>query len=121
MSSFGRANLLHVDEGFLLGPSDKKDKSTGTSVFVPRIHMLDGKTTGRLIVFVYYGLMLVVLSEDTVIQSESVEALRNATVARMSKLLPSISHQFSKIISEEDSYRFIYYNDSNKAFHQTKL
>ncbi|CEM20359.1 unnamed protein product [Vitrella brassicaformis CCMP3155] len=129
-SSFGRVQLLEGNEdGFIFGPSNVPTGSGASSMFVPPIALHNG-STGQLLAFLYQGIMLVMvlhggLEGDSVdrrarlaFDPGEVPALHEAAVyspGGLKDLLPSVHEQFTRIMSQEDSYRFVYFNAANHA------
>eukprot|EP00922_Rhytidocystis_sp_ex-Travisia-forbesii_P016026 GHVS01023856.1.p1 GENE.GHVS01023856.1~~GHVS01023856.1.p1 ORF type:complete len:470 (-),score=59.50 GHVS01023856.1:41-1450(-) len=116
-SSFARANPLREPDGFLLGPSKS---GAGTNVFVPVVNLSDG-SVGYLVVLLFHRLMLVMImdkSSTDPLDSEMLNDLREKCVRMpggLKDLHDLIGEQFDRIMSDEDAYRFVYYNAANNA------
>ncbi|CRG96130.1 conserved Plasmodium protein, unknown function [Plasmodium gallinaceum] len=117
LSSFGRCNSVDEKNSFLLGI--KK-----SSVFMPII-TLKGEKKYKLVVFIYKGILLMLLIKGSTIKDEDFDTLIDVqnkctnessnNIYNLLKLNDNLSKSFKKHTNEEDTVRFFYYNNSNNS------
>lgn len=112
-SSFGRAITEEGQTNFIFGP-------VGQFAFLPTIHMADD-STGSLLAIVHEQLLLVLVLDDSderISDVSFLQLIRSAAVdgpCGLRELNNVLFPEFKKIMKQEDTYRFIYFNHANRA------
>ncbi|KAL8424548.1 hypothetical protein Efla_005654 [Eimeria flavescens] len=112
-SSFGRAITEDGPTNFIFG-------SAGQFAFLPTIHFADD-STGRLLAVVHEQLLLVLVLDEADKRISDVaflQLIRAAAVdgpCGLRELNAVLSAEFKKIMKQEDTYRFTYFNNANRA------
>ncbi|KYN98716.1 hypothetical protein PGSY75_1107200 [Plasmodium gaboni] len=122
LSSFARCNTLEEKNAYLMGI--KK-----SSVFMPVV-TLSGDKKYKLVVFIYKGILLMLLLKGSTIKDEDFDVLIdiqnkctnencNNNIYNLYKLNEHLSNQFKKFTSQDDNVKFFYYNHSNNSVKYT--
>lgn len=112
-SSFGRAIMEDGPANFIFG-------TIGQFAYLPTIHMADD-STGSLLAVVHEQLLLVLIldgSDERISDVSFLQHVRSAAVegpCGLRELNAVLSAEFKKIMRQEDTYRFIYFNHANHA------
>ncbi|OEH74969.1 hypothetical protein cyc_00465 [Cyclospora cayetanensis] len=112
-SSFGRSVREEGNPCFLFGP-------VGQFAFLPTVHLGDN-STGCLLALLYEQLLLILVLDETDQRISDVtflQSLRTAAVegpCGLRELNGILSSEFKKVMKQEDTYRFIYFNQANRA------
>lgn len=117
LSSFARCNSIDDKDIFLMGI--KK-----SSVFMPVVTLSDDEKY-KLVVFIYKGILLMLLIKGSTIKDEDFDVLIDIQnkctgenpnrIYNMIKLNEDLAKQHKKHLSQEDTFRFFYYNSSNNS------
>ncbi|EUT84071.1 hypothetical protein PFAG_03163 [Plasmodium falciparum Santa Lucia] len=121
LSSFARCNSLEEKNAYLMGI--KK-----SSVFMPVV-TLSGDKKYKLVVFIYKGILLMLLIKGSKIKDEDFDVLidiqnkctnKNCNnIYNLYKLDEHLSNQFKKFTNQDDNVKFFYYNHSNNSVKYT--
>lgn len=112
-SSFGRAITEQEPLSFIFGP-------VGQFAFLPSVHLADD-STGNLLAIVHEQLLLVLIlseADERVLDVSFLQNIRSAAVdgpCGLRELNSVLSVEFKKIMKQEDTYRFVYFNHANRA------
>ncbi|KYN96407.1 hypothetical protein PRSY57_1105700 [Plasmodium reichenowi] len=121
LSSFARCNSLEEKNAYLMGI--KK-----SSVFMPVV-TLSGDKKYKLVVFIYKGILLMLLIKGSKIKDEDFDVLIDIqnkctnencnNIYNLNKLNEHLSNQFKKFTNQDDNVKFFYYNHSNNSVKYT--
>ncbi|SPJ10829.1 conserved Plasmodium protein, unknown function [Plasmodium sp. DRC-Itaito] len=121
LSSFARCNSLEEKNAYLMGI--KK-----SSVFMPVV-TLSGDKKYKLVVFIYKGILLMLLIKGSTIKDEDFDVLIDIqnkctnencnNIYNLYKLNEHLSNQFKKFTNQDDNVKFFYYNHSNNSVKYT--
>ncbi|SOV77932.1 conserved Plasmodium protein, unknown function [Plasmodium sp. gorilla clade G3] len=121
LSSFARCNSLEEKNAYLMGI--KK-----SSVFMPVV-TLSGDKKYKLVVFIYKGILLMLLIKGSTIKDEDFDVLIDIqnkctnencnNIYNLYKLNEHLSNQLKKFTNQDDNVKFFYYNHSNNSVKYT--
>ncbi|KAL8427142.1 hypothetical protein ACSSS7_007867 [Eimeria intestinalis] len=112
-SSFGRAITEDGAARFIFGP-------VGQFAFLPSIHFADD-SSGSLLAIVHEQLLFLLILDETdkrISDVSFLQLIRSAAVdgpCGLRELNGVLATEFRKVMKQEDTYRFIYFNHANRA------
>ncbi|KAL8273581.1 hypothetical protein Esti_002508 [Eimeria stiedai] len=112
-SSFGRAITEEGAARFIFGP-------VGQFAFLPSVHFADD-SSGSLLAIVHEQLLFLLVLDETdrrISDVSFLQSIRSAAVdgpCGLRELNAVLASEFRKVMKQEDTYRFIYFNHANRA------
>ncbi|KAL8447802.1 hypothetical protein Emed_004097 [Eimeria media] len=112
-SSYGRAITEDGAAGFIFGP-------VGQFAFLPSVHFADD-SSGSLLAIVHEQLLFLLVLDETdkrISDVSFLQQIRSAAVdgpCGLRELNGVLASEFRKVMKQEDTYRFIYFNHANRA------